>query len=146
MNADTETPSGTQNLDGRQEPGNSERKLPESWTDALACLVSSRISIIQAESKDAAAAGMRKAVFAVVSALCVVSAWILLLAGAVGAVSAATPWAWYHVAFAAAGLHLAIAVIALLLAKGKSAPSFPITRAEFEKDREWLNRLNKKPK
>jgi len=146
MNADTETPSDTQYLDGRQEPGNSERKLPESWTDALACLVSSRISIIQAESKDAAATGARKAVLVVVAALCVLFTWILVLAGAVGAISSATAWTWYHVAFAAAGLHLAIAVIALLLAKSKSAPSFPITRAEFEKDREWLNRLNKKPK
>jgi len=146
MNADRDNPSGAQYPDGRLEPGNSERKLPESWTDALACLVSSRISIIQAESKDAAATGARKAVLVVVAALCVLFTWILVLAGAVGAISSATAWTWYHVAFAAAGLHLLIAVIAVLIVKSKSAPPFPITRAEFEKDREWLNRLNKKPK
>jgi uncharacterized membrane protein YqjE len=146
MNSDTENPSGAQFPDSRLEPGSSEKKLPESWKDALACLVSSRISIIQAESKDAAALGARKALFVAVAAFCALFTWILILAGAVGAISSATAWIWYHVAFAAAGLHLLIAVFALLAAKSKSAPSFPITRAEFEKDREWLNQLNKKPK
>lgn len=140
MSADTDIPSEA------QIPGDSERKLPESWKEALACLVSSRIAIIQAESKEAASAGAKKAVLGVVAALCALFTWILILAGAVGAISAATSWQWYHVAFAAAGLHLAFALITVLMLKAKAAPPFPITRAEFEKDREWLNQLNKKPK
>lgn len=140
MSVDTETPSEA------RIPGDSERKLPESWKEALACLVSSRIAIIQAESKEAASTGAKKAVLGVIAAFCALFTWILILAGAVGAISAATPWHWYHVSFAAGGLHLAIALIAVLMVKAKAAPPFPITRAEFEKDREWLNQLNKNPK
>lgn len=143
MSAETEIPPETARLGEVPSPGNSGTKLPENWQEALACLVSSRISIMQAESKDAAATGTKKAVLGAVAAFCALLTWLLLLTGAVGAISAATSWTWYHVAFAAAGLHLVIAVIAILIAKSKSAPSFPITRAEFQKDREWLNQLKK---
>lgn len=145
MSADNEIPPGALPPGSETENKNSAEKLPESWKDSMACLVSSRIAIMQAESKDAAAAGVKKAVLAVIAALCALFTWILLLAGAIGAISAATSWTWFHVAFAAAGAHLLIALIAVMIAKAKGAPQFPITRAEFEKDRKWLNQLKNKP-
>ncbi len=127
-----------------QEPP-SETKLPESWKEAFGTLVSSRIAIIQAESGEAVSTGVKKAVLVAVIALSALLIWILVLAGAVGAIAAATELMWYHMAFIAAGVHLIIAIIAVFLVKAKSAAPFPMTRAEFEKDKAWLNQLSKKP-
>lgn len=140
MSTDTEIPAQA------QIPGDSERKLPEDWKGAFSCLVSSRIAIIQAESKEAASTGAKKVALVAIAAFCALFTWILVLAGIIGAISASTSLQWYHVAFAAAVLHVVIALVAVLMAKAKAAAPFPITRAEFEKDREWLNQLNKKPK
>ncbi len=145
MIAENEIPPGALPPGGNTDTDPSAEKLPESWKDSLACLVSSRIAIIQAESKDAAAIGAKKAALGITAALCALFTWILLLAGAVGAISSAGSWEWFHVAFAAAGIHFLIGFIAVMIAKAKGAPQFPITRAEFEKDRKWLDQLNKKP-
>jgi uncharacterized membrane protein YqjE len=116
-------------------------RLPGNWREALAGLVASRAAIVSLEAKDAAASAIGRLVPLLVGVVCLVGVWVLAMAGAVGAVVAATEWEWYHVAFAAAGIHLMIALIAIMIAKAKRPAPFPVTRAEFEKDREWLNQL-----
>jgi len=111
------------------------------WSEALGALVGSRIALIQLESKAAARqAGELVALIAAV-ALATLFAWALLLAGGIAALAAATAWPWYWIALAAAVIHAVAAAVGLRRAKSTARPAFPITRAEFHKDREWLNTL-----
>ena len=68
-------------------------------------------------------------------------AWALLLAGGIAALAAATRWPWHWFALAAAAAHALAAAIGFYLARSAARPAFPITRAEFHKDREWLDTL-----
>jgi uncharacterized membrane protein YqjE len=126
---------------GELPPPDTSGGAPTNWGEALAGLVASRVAIISMEAKDATASALGRLVPLVVGIVCLVGVWVLAMAGAVGAIAAATEWEWYHVAFAAAGIHLLIALIVLLAAKAERPAPFPVTRAEFEKDREWLNQL-----
>ncbi len=120
--------------------------LPANWREALMTLLASRIALIQLEAREGARNGAKRAARMIAAVICVFFTWALLLAGGIAAISAACGWTWHWVALAAAGIHL---LIALLLAGGlgKAAPpSFPITRAEFQKDRQWFENFQKKPK
>lgn len=125
-------------------PSSGENGFPRNWKQAIPCLVASRFAIIQSEAKDAVSPVIGKIISLIIAALCVFLAWLLVIAGAVGAIAANSSWQWYQAAFAIAGGHLLVALIALLLSRSKSVEKFPITRAEFEKDREWLNQLTNK--
>jgi len=114
---------------------------PEGWSEALGALLGSRIALIQLESKVAAReAGELVALVAAV-ALATLFAWALLLAGGIAALAAATAWPWHWIALAAAVVHVVAAAIGLRRARAAARPAFPITRAEFHKDREWLDTL-----
>ena len=117
---------------------------PDGWKEALATLVSSRLEIIRIEAKSASSAAIGKIVLLAVAVFALLSAWVLALAAAVAAIAASSSWEWFHVAFAFAGGHFVVAVVLLLLARSGRKVDFPVTRAEFEKDREWLNRLKSK--
>ncbi len=109
-------------------------------------LISSRVALIQYEARQSAKCGVKRVVRMVAAVLCLFFTWILLLAGALGAIASASGWPWYWLAIAAAGLHL---LVAFLLASSCNKPgtaAFPITRAEFQKDREWIENIQKKPK
>lgn len=127
--------------DGRQEP------RPENWREALMALIASRIALIQLEARDAAKQRVRRVVGMIAAVICLFFTWALLLAGGIAAISSATGCPWHWLAIGAAALHL---LLALLLLKGGSAdptaPAFPLTRAEFQKDREWIENFQKKPK
>lgn len=124
-------------------PAPGDAGLPKDWKSALANLVSARLEIIRIEAKSASAAAVGSIALLVVMLFGLLFAWALGLAAAIGAIAASGSWEWYLVAAVAAGAHLLLAVIALLIIRaGKRKASFPVTRAEFEKDREWLNRLN----
>lgn len=129
----------------RRVPGNpghpDDTGAPKDWKAALAALVSARLEIIRIEAKPASsAAAVRVALFSV-GLFGLFTAWVLALVASIGSIAAATSWQWYHVAFAAAGVHLLIGLLILPALKSRKRVSFPVTRAEFEKDREWLNRL-----
>lgn len=112
-----------------------------NWVEAVLDLVESRASIISIESKDALKSASAKFIPLAVSLFCILAAWVFAIAAVIGYLAAATVWKWYQITFAIAGLHLVIALVALLLAqKSKPAP-FPVTRSEFKKDREWLTYL-----
>ena len=54
--------------------------------------------------------------------------------------------AQHQVAIGLAILHLLLAVVFAKLAKPSGKPAFPFTRAEFEKDREWIENFQKTSK
>lgn len=117
------------------------KAAPKNGIDAVFGLVESRAAIVSIEAKEALGSALTKIALLLIVLLGGVGAWALAIAGAVGVIANATDWEWYNVAFAAAGVHVLIALVALLIAKSSKSLIFPVTRAEFEKDREWLNKL-----
>ena len=78
-------------------------------------------------------------VFAVIAAVAGLFFWIALMAGLTGLIATlGLGLAWYHVSLIIAGLHLLVVIIAVLLMRKKTPPTFSLTRTEFEKDRQWL--------
>ena len=120
-----------------------DRKQPENWQDAMLALFSSRIALMRLEAKDAAKGATRRIASLVIMILCAFFTWALLLAGGIAGIAAASGWPWYGLALAAAAVHLIVAAILAGIAKAPANPAFPVTRAEFEKDREWIEKLKK---
>jgi hypothetical protein len=119
---------------------------PANWAQALMSLIDSRVALIQLEAGQSARRAARRAVGCVIAVLCLFFGWSLLLAAAIAVIAHGTHQPWTTIAFAAAGLHLLIGLIVVRAAKGSAAPAFPITRAEFQKDRAWIENLQQKPK
>jgi len=116
---------------------------PSNWLDALMLLLSSRISLIRLESKDVATAVARRALLMMAALLCIFFTWSLLLVAGIKAVSHAAGWQWHWVALASAAIHLLAALLLARRARKPSAPAFPVTHAEFLKDREWIKNLQR---
>jgi uncharacterized membrane protein YqjE len=117
--------------------------LPSNWQEALLSLIVSRVALIQLESKDAINDGVRRATCIVAAVICAFFAWALLLAGGIAAISNFTGWPWYWLAIAAAAAHLLASIGFARTMKAPCHPSFPVTRSEFQKDREWLENIQK---
>ena len=108
-------------------PGADASRLPENWKEAIPSLIGVTV---------------RKLIIVGVLAFCLIASWGLLTAGLIGLISVHFNCAWYFAAFSLGGIYLLIALVMLLIFKGsKKIESFPVTRKEFEKDREWLNQL-----
>ena len=120
--------------------------LPSNWREALMSLIASRVTLIQLESKDATLHGARRVVYLIATIFCVVFAWAFLIAGLVALLSATRGWPWYHVAIGAGLFHLLVGVLLAKLAKPSGAKCFPVTRAEFQKDREWIENFQQTKK
>lgn len=114
-----------------------------NWREALMGLVASRVALIQLESKDAARGASKRAVLIAAACGCAFAAWMLILAGGVSIISQSTGWPWNWVAVGLAALHLLVGIILAQAAKSTDTPTFPATRAEFQKDREWIENFNK---
>jgi MFS family permease len=120
---------------------------PENWREALMSLIASRIALIQLEARDAARQRARRVIGMIVAVICLFFTWALLLAGGIAAISSATGCPWHWLAIGAAALHLLLAMLLLKAGPADPAtPAFPLTRAEFQKDREWIENFQKKPK
>jgi len=115
--------------------------LPPDWQEALIALVASRIELIRLESREAARAASRKGVMAGAGAALLIFGWLLALAALVGIAASVTGLGWHWVALVTALMHLIPAFFLLRAAKAAPPPTFPVTRDEFIKDREWLNNL-----
>jgi uncharacterized membrane protein YqjE len=112
--------------------------FPSNWREAILTLVASRVTLIQLESKDAAADALRRLIRITAVVICVFFTWSLLLAGGIAAIAHATGWPWYWIAMGAAAAHLQATFIFAQSARTPGRPPFPVTRSEFKKDREWL--------
>ena len=120
--------------------------LPTNWREALMALIAARIALIQIESKDAAKDTAKRAACIIALILCAFFTWALLLASGIAALAKICHWPWYGIAFIAAILHLIAAILLARAAKSPTAPAFPVTRSEFQKDREWIENFQKTPK
>jgi uncharacterized membrane protein YqjE len=111
------------------------------WYEALVGLVGSRISLIRLESTSAARLTASYLALILVGALATCFTWALLLVAGIAILATLTCVSWPWIALAAAVCHALVAVICWQLARRSTAPVFPLTRAEFQKDCEWLNPL-----
>lgn len=105
-------------------------------------LIASRIALIELESKDAVRQGARSAIMIVAAVFCAVFAWALLLAGGVSLIAVAADWPWYLVALGVAALHLLVAFVLVNRARPAALTAFPVTRSEFNKDRQWIENFH----
>lgn len=118
---------------------------PVNWREAICELLATRAELIRLESSGAARHATRKGLLVGIIAGAAFFTWALALAGLVPLVAAAAGCAWTTAALWAAGLHLIAAVVAIVLLRRPAPPAFPITRAEFQRDREWLTHLKTPP-
>ncbi len=109
-------------------------------------LIAARFALIEFESKDAAKHAARCAALIAAACGCAVFSWALLLAGGVSLIAETNGWPWYTVAIGAAVIHLLAGIILASLAKPSAIPAFPVTRAEFQKDREWIENFHQSKK
>ncbi len=145
MNPASETQASPP-LENTGETQSVEASLPTNWREALMALIASRIALIQLESKDAAKDTAKRAACIIALILCAFFTWALLLASGIAALAKFFHWPWYGIAFIAAALHLIAAILLARAAKSPTALAFPVTRSEFQKDREWIENFQKTPK
>jgi len=109
---------------------------------ALADFFESRAALVATESKSALVQFVLIAICLVAALLFFAFGYVFLLATAVVAVAHLANVSWLWTALAAAGLHILIALIFILIARsGIKRPILPETIAELKKDREWLKNL-----
>jgi uncharacterized membrane protein YqjE len=109
---------------------------------ALADFFESRAALFATESKAALIQFVLVATCLIAGLLFFAFGYVFLLATAVVAVAHLAKVSWLWTALAAAGLHLLMALIFLLIARrGIKRPFFRATAAELKKDREWLKNL-----
>jgi hypothetical protein len=109
-------------------------------------LIASRIALIELESQDLVRERIHRGSLFLIACSFAFFAWALLLAGGVSLVAESTGCPWNQVAIGAAILHLLGGILFARLAKPSPATAFPITRAEFQKDREWIENFQKSRK
>jgi Putative Actinobacterial Holin-X, holin superfamily III len=145
MNPASDT--GTGSIQEPPGPGRQENQTPHAnWREALMALIAARIALIQLESKAAAKEGGKRVGLIAAASACAFFAWALLLAGGVSLMSKASGWPMDLVSIIAAVLHLLVGIILFKMAKPSDGSPFPNTRAEFQKDREWIVNFNKATK
>ncbi len=145
MNPSSDAPPaslGVSPSEHRQDPSDS----ASGWQTALDALITSRIGLIKLESQDAAARTCRKLIFLVVAALAALFAWGFIVTGLIHVIHFFKDWPMHWIVLGAGLIHLLVALIFAALAKSSSSPTFSVTRAEFQKDREWLHQLLKTKK
>jgi uncharacterized membrane protein YqjE len=109
---------------------------------ALADFFESRAALFATESKAAAVQFILVAICLVAALLFFAFGYVFLLATAVVAIAHLANVSWLWTALGAAGLHILIALIFILIARsGIKRPILPETIAELKKDREWLKNL-----
>jgi len=121
-------------LDGNEAP-------PANWRVAVADLLSARVELIRLEAKQAAEQGAQKAVAVAILAISAAFTWALVLAGLIPLISEVSGIRWPLIALMSAGLHLFLALLMVARLRRPGTPTFPITRDEFQRDREWFKNL-----
>lgn len=134
--------SGQPNTAARDFQASAEGHQSGNWQDAIPSLIASRLGIFRIEAQDALDVTIRKLIGIGMALFCLFATWSLLTAGLIGVMGHHFNCPWYLAAFFLGGFYLLISLMILLIIKRtKKIESFPVTRAEFEKDRQWLNQL-----
>ena len=115
--------------------------------DALVSFFESRFALFSKESKAALAQVLALLMLLMTALLLLAFGYIFLIAGAVISVAAMVQISWTWIALIAAGVHILLAVVCLLIARAVvRRPAFRETLAELKKDREWLRNLDETTK
>jgi uncharacterized membrane protein YqjE len=115
--------------------------LVRSLLDSVLTYVQARGQLLQLESKEASSAVTRKAILYFFGACSFAFAYALTIIAAVFLVHRHFDIPWEFVAFGAAGIHLILACLLVIIAKAPFRRGlFRHTRNEFEKDRQWLQK------
>ncbi len=120
--------------------------VPMDWKTAVLDLISARSELILVELAEFRRQSARRAALLVLAMLAAASGWLLLLAGSVPLLAQAFGLSWPLMALILAALHIALVGVFLTLARRNSSPAFSATISEFQKDREWIENINKTPK
>ena len=113
--------------------------------NGLAEFVSSRLSLAAQESKTALVNVLILVGCLVCALVMLAFGYVFLLVSAIFGIAHTAGISWVWIAFGAAGLHLVLAVVCLVIARMRlRTPMFESTSAELKKDREWLKNLDRK--
>ena len=111
----------------------------------LAGFLESRIGLFAKESKTALVHVIVLLGCLVGAAVLALFGYVFLIASAIAALAHGLEISWIWISLAAAGLHFILALVCLLIARGRMKKAmFEATAAELKKDREWLKNLDKK--
>ena|ERR1700682_63982 len=111
--------------------------------DALVSFFESRFALFSKESKAALVQVLALLMLLITALLLLAFGYIFLIAGAVLSVAAMVQVSWTWIALIAAGVHILLALVCLLIARAVvRRPAFRETIAELKKDREWLRNLD----
>lgn len=110
---------------------------------ALAVFFESRFALLARDSKAALVQMCGLAACLLAAVLLFTFGYIFLIASAVVGLAHLARVSWLWTALAAAGVHFVIALVFLLVARGRmTKPLFRATASELKKDREWLKNLD----
>lgn len=111
------------------------------WQSALAEFVSSRVALIQLESKDAVRMIAQKSRYSAMLVAFSLLAWFFFVAGLIGCLHHWTRAPWWAYAMGFGLVHALLAWRIANLLKRPQPPPFPLTCQEFHKDRLWMQSL-----
>lgn len=113
--------------------------LGKSVAESVLRYLDARVLLFQIESREASANFARRAILIVCSLLFLASAYFIGLTAGISLAASHFETRWEYVALAAAAGHLALGILAFLVARARfSKPLFQSTLKELEKDRQWL--------
>ena len=104
-----------------------------------------RFQVLEAEGRDAAGHYLRLAIVVGVAVVLLLFAYLLLLVGGIFLLAELTQWSWAVLTASAGALHLAAAVILMLVGRHMlGRPVLAATINEFKLDTEWLRNHSSK--
>lgn len=113
----------------------------KSLLHALALYAEARGRLLQIEAQEAGVKFTGILVLAVVLSGCLLCGWMLAMPAFIWLIAQSQGWPWHLVALSAAGLHLLLGFIFLLmlLSRLRRLRVFAETFHQFQRDREWLS-------
>ena len=111
--------------------------------NALATFTESRCALFVRESKSALVQLLVLAACLIAALLLFAFGYVFLIAAAIFGIARAAGISWEGIALVTAGVHILLALICVLIARGRMTKHpFPETATELKKDREWLRSLD----
>jgi uncharacterized membrane protein YqjE len=111
--------------------------------NSLASFFEARLAVFTRESKTALVQLLVVAASLVAAAVLLAFGYVFLLATAIVGLARVTNFSWEWIALIAAGVHVLLAIICIVIAATRlKRHPFPETAAELKKDREWLRNLD----
>ena len=112
--------------------------------NGTAGFVESRLRLLAQESKTALVHLLVLAGCLVAAGVFALFGYLFLLASAIAGLAKALDASWVLISLVTAGIHFALALICLAIARNRMTKTiFEATTAELKKDREWIKTLDK---